>query len=102
MVNLQQPLVYAVGILYVLVILGGLWTTWQAYPIVAAVVATTLLIVDAIVGWSPDAPRFIFVNRPLIGGTRSRDVTSGMEQRVHADVPVHALAPAVQPGPVAN
>ena len=29
-----------VGILYVLVILVGLWTTWRPYPIVAAVVAT--------------------------------------------------------------
>ena len=28
-VDLQQPLVYAVGILYVLVILVGLWTTWR-------------------------------------------------------------------------
>ena len=30
-VDLQQPLVYAVGILYVLVILVGLWTTWRPY-----------------------------------------------------------------------
>ena len=65
LVDLQQPLVYAVGILYVLVILLGLWTRWPGYPIVAAVVATTLLIADAIVGWEPSAPSFIFVNRPL-------------------------------------
>jgi PAS domain S-box-containing protein len=66
LVDLQQPLVYAVGILYVLVILAGLWTTWRPYPIVAALVATTLLIIDAIVGWDPEAPPFIFVNRPLM------------------------------------
>jgi PAS domain S-box-containing protein len=65
-VDLQQPLDYAIGILYVLVILAGLWTTWQAYPIVAALISTSLLIVDAIVGWSADAPAFIFVNRPLM------------------------------------
>ena len=65
-VDLQQPLVYAVGILYVLVILLGLWSTWRPYPIVAAVVATTLLIIDAIVGWDAEAPSFVFVNRPLM------------------------------------
>jgi len=65
-VDLQQPLVYAVSILYVLIILVGLWTSWQAYSIVAAVVATTLLIIDAIVGWGPGAPPVIFVNRPLM------------------------------------
>ena len=65
-VDLQQPLVYAVGILYVLVILLGLWIEWQAYPIVAAVVATILLIVDVIVGWSAAPPPFTFVNRPLM------------------------------------
>ncbi len=66
LVDLQQPLVYAGGILYVLVILLGLWVEWLAYPIVAAVVATILLIVDVIVGWSAGAPPFIFVNRPLM------------------------------------
>jgi PAS domain S-box-containing protein len=66
LVDLQQPLVYAVGILYVLVILVGLWTTWQPYPLVAAILCTSLLIVDAVVGWSAEAPSFIFVNRPLM------------------------------------
>ena len=65
-VGLQLPLVYDVGILYVLIILVGLWTTWRPYPIVAAVVATTLLIIDAIVGWDVEAPSFVFVNRPLM------------------------------------
>jgi PAS domain S-box-containing protein len=65
-VDLQQPIGYSVGILYVLIILLGLWTSWHAYPIVAAVVATTLLTVDVIVGWGPAPPPFIFVNRPLL------------------------------------
>ena len=65
-VDLQQPLAFSVGILYVLVIVLGLWTTWQAYPMVAAAVATALLIVDVIVGWFPAPPAFIFVNRPLM------------------------------------
>ena len=65
-VDLQLPLAFSVGILYVLVIVLGLWTTWQAYPMVAAAVATALLIVDVIVGWFPTPPAFIFVNRPLM------------------------------------
>jgi PAS domain S-box-containing protein len=65
-VDLQQPLVYAVGILYVLVILLGLWTAWQGFSIVAASAAIALLIVDVIAGWGPDIPAFIFVNRPLM------------------------------------
>jgi len=52
--------------LYVLVIVLGLWIRWQGYPIVAAVVVTTLSIVDVIVGWSAQPPPFIFVNRPLM------------------------------------
>lgn len=65
-VDLQQPLGYAAGILYVLVILMGLWIQWEGYPIVAGTVATTLLVVDAIAGWTPDAPASVFVNRPLM------------------------------------
>lgn len=65
-VDVQQPLVYDVGVLYVLVILLGLWTSWQAYAIVTAVAATTLLIADAVIGWALAPPAFIFVNRPLM------------------------------------
>jgi PAS domain S-box-containing protein len=65
-IDLQQPLDYAVGMLYVLVILLGLWIRWPGYPIVAATTATVLLIIDVIAGWTPDAPPFIFVNRPLM------------------------------------
>ena len=65
-VDLELPLPYAVGMLYVPVILAGLWISWEPYPIVAATIATTLLIIDVIVGWSPDVPRFTFVNHPLM------------------------------------
>ena len=65
-VDLQQPLGYAAGILYVLVILLGLWIRWPGYPLVAATGATVLLIVDAIADWGPDAPAAVFVNRPLM------------------------------------
>lgn len=65
-VDLSLPLAYAVGILYVLVIVLGLWTDWRPYPILAAMVVTALLIVDVVVGWSDDPPPFIFVNRPLL------------------------------------
>ncbi len=65
-IDLQQPLGYAAGILYVLVILMGLWTSWQGYSITAAMVATALLIVDAIAGWTPGAPASTFVNHPLM------------------------------------
>ncbi len=66
LVDVQQPLGYAVSILYVPVILLGLWIEWKAYPIVAAVAATILLIIDVIVGWSADAPPGIFINGALV------------------------------------
>jgi PAS domain S-box-containing protein len=65
-IDLQQPVGYAVGTLYVLVIVLGLWTTWPGYPIVAASIATLLLIADVIAGWGPDVPPFLFVDRPLM------------------------------------
>ena len=64
--DLREPLPFSIGILYVLVIVLGLWVSWQPYPIVAATIATALLIVDVIVGWFPSPPAFIFVNRPLM------------------------------------
>jgi PAS domain S-box-containing protein len=64
--DLYLPLGYDVGILYVLVILMGLWIRWPAYPIVAASVASGLLVLDVIVGWQPIAPGAVFVNGPLL------------------------------------
>jgi len=65
LIDLRQPLGYTSGVLYVLVILMGLWVAWPRYPIVAATVATGLLIIDALAGWGPAAPTAVFVNRPL-------------------------------------
>jgi PAS domain S-box-containing protein len=64
--DLQVPLGYELGILYVLVILMGLWIRWPAYPIVAATLATGLLTVDVIVGWPPTTLAEVFVNHPML------------------------------------
>ncbi|MBI2186588.1 MAG: PAS domain S-box protein [Acidobacteria bacterium] len=64
--DLQQPLGNAIGILYVLVILMGLWIRWVGYPFVAALVATGLLVVDVIVGWMAGVPEAVYVNYPLM------------------------------------
>lgn len=66
LIDVQQPLGYAVSILYAPVILLGLWIEWRAYPIAAAAGATILLIVDVIVGWPADAPPVTFVNGLLL------------------------------------
>jgi PAS domain S-box-containing protein len=66
LVDVQQPLAYAVGILYVLVILLGLWIGWQAYAIVAAAVAVALLVADLAVGWSAEASPSVFINGLLM------------------------------------
>jgi PAS domain S-box-containing protein len=65
-VDLAQPLGDAVGMLYVLVIVLGLWTAWPPYPMVAAMAATLLVMIDLAVGWTPNAPSSVFVNRPLM------------------------------------
>jgi two-component system CheB/CheR fusion protein len=66
LVDLQLPLASAVGMLYVLVIVPGLWITWQGYPIAAAIGATALLIIDVVAGWSVEPPPFVFLDRPLM------------------------------------
>lgn len=65
-IDLQFPPGYAVGILYVLVILLGLWTSSAAYPALAALGATGLLLADLTIGWRTDVPPFVHVNRPLM------------------------------------
>jgi len=67
-VDTQLPLPYSIGILYVLVILLGLRTSWPAYPFVSALAATALLIVDVAVAPSSaaPAPAFVIVNRFVI------------------------------------
>jgi PAS domain S-box-containing protein len=64
--DLQLPLGYAAGMLYVPVILLGLWTRWRHYSLVAAAVATGLLALDTAIGWSDRTPSIVYVNRPLM------------------------------------
>src|SRR5688500_18649078 len=66
LLDLARPLGDAIGMLYVLVIVLGLWTEWAPYPLVAAIAATILLAIDLVVGWTPTPPSFVFVNRPLM------------------------------------
>jgi PAS domain S-box-containing protein len=66
LVDLGQPLENAIGMLYILVIVLGLWTAWPPYPMAAALVATTLVTIDVASGWMPDAPSSVFVNQPLM------------------------------------
>jgi len=65
-IDLEVPIGSAVGMLYVGVILLGLWSRWPAYPWVAAAVATLLTLVDLAVGWSEQVPFTVLVNRPLM------------------------------------
>ncbi|MBI4264362.1 MAG: PAS domain S-box protein [Acidobacteria bacterium] len=65
-VDLSLPLAYAIGILYVLVIVLGLWTDWRPYPVLSAMGVTTLLVLDVVAGWSDNPPPVIFVDRPLM------------------------------------
>jgi PAS domain S-box-containing protein len=66
LVDLAQPLGNAIGILYILVIVIGLWTGWPPYPMVAALAATLLLIIDLAVGWTSSVPSSELVNRLLM------------------------------------
>ena len=66
LVDVARPLGDAIGMLYVLVILLGLWTEWTAYALVAGIGATVLITADLIIGWSDTPPSFVFVNRPLM------------------------------------
>ena len=66
LVDLQEPLGYSIGMLYVLVILLGLWVEWRLYPAVAATLALVLVAIDTGVSWTSDPPRDTYVNRPLM------------------------------------
>ena len=65
-VDLKVPMGSAIGMLYVGVILLGLWSPWRPYPLVAAAGASVLALVDVAVGWSGEIPAAVFVNRPLM------------------------------------
>jgi PAS domain S-box-containing protein len=64
--DLREPLGSAVGMAYVPIILFGLWINWVTFPLWAAAVATILVIIDTSAGWTPEAPDFVYTNRPLL------------------------------------
>lgn len=66
LIDLSQPLGNAIGMLYILVIVLGLWTPWPSYPMAAALAATALVIVDLAIGWTANVPSSVFVNGPLL------------------------------------
>jgi PAS domain S-box-containing protein len=65
-IDLQVPVGSAIGMLYVGVILLGLWSSWLPYPMTAAYGASALVLLDLYAGW--DAPRGpgVLVNYPLM------------------------------------
>ena len=64
--DLTLPLGLATGMLYVFVILLGLWIKWPWFPAVAATTAWVLLIVDTAANWVDAPPSMVFFNRPLM------------------------------------
>jgi PAS domain S-box-containing protein len=66
LIDLQLPLGAATGMLYVSVILLGLWARSIAYAVVAAALATVLTMVDLALGWSETPSAVVYVNRPLM------------------------------------
>ena len=64
--DLALPLDYSIGMLYVLVILLGLWVEWRLYPAAAATLALLLVAIDTAAGWTPNPPPSTYVNQPLL------------------------------------
>jgi PAS domain-containing protein len=62
----EAPVGAAVGMLYVGVILLGLWTPSMAYPVVAAGGASLLVAFDLYASWSADVPPGVMINHPLM------------------------------------
>ncbi|MBA3949285.1 MAG: PAS domain S-box protein, partial [Acidobacteria bacterium] len=66
LLDLALPMGMATGMLYVFVILLGLWIRWRPFPAVAASTAWILLIADTLLNWTANPPGAIFFNRPLM------------------------------------
>ena len=64
--DLVLPLGAATGMLYVFVILMGLWIRTPYFPALAAGAATILLIADTGLNWTEQPPTIVFFNRPLM------------------------------------
>ena len=65
-IDLRTRLGPTPGMLYVLVILLGLWSRWLLFPIVAAIVSTLLLGIDLATGWSATPPQSVYFNQPAL------------------------------------
>jgi PAS domain S-box-containing protein len=65
-VDAELPLGIATAMLYVVVILLGLWVATPLYPVLAAAGATGFLLVDTAIGWIDNPPQSVFINRPLM------------------------------------
>lgn len=66
LIDLQVPAGSAIGMLYVGVILLGLWSTWRPYPMVAAYGASALVLLDLYVDWDTSQLQNILVNHLLM------------------------------------
>ena len=64
--DLVLPLGAATGMLYIFVILLGLWIRQPHFPAYAAGAASLLLIADTALNWTEQPPTIIFFNRPLM------------------------------------
>jgi PAS domain S-box-containing protein len=66
LLDLVLPLGATTGMLYVFVILLGLWIRNPHYPAYAAGAASLLLMADTAINWTEHPPSIIFFNRPLM------------------------------------
>ncbi|AMY08091.1 Sensor protein ZraS [Luteitalea pratensis] len=64
--DLGAPIGSAIGMLYVGVVLLGLWSPQPAFPLVAAYVATVLVLADLYAGWNGQLTLGVIVNYPLM------------------------------------
>lgn len=66
LLDLLLPLGTIAGMLYIFVILIGLWVRAPHYPAAAAAASTALLMADTVLNWTEQPPAIIFFNRPLM------------------------------------
>jgi PAS domain S-box-containing protein len=66
LVDLRTPLGAAPGMLYVLVILLGLWGRSFIYPVAAAAVSTMLILVGLAAGWDASPDTAVYFNGPAM------------------------------------
>ena len=65
-IDLEVPVGVAIGMLYVGVILLGLWSSWRLYPVVAAYGVSGLVLLDLYAGWDRQRPPGVLVNYLLM------------------------------------